>query len=141
MCEGERARSRGRERERLATAVFVENAALEQTRAREAGERAPGARAIVRRWGELLDRHGARAVFIARLLPLARTFVSLPAGARRVRLVPFIVLTTIGCALWAAAFVLVGVIAGDAWAAVGTILGSVLLALGMVTLVLSLTRR
>ena len=80
-------------------------------------------------------------MFIARLLPLARTFVSLPAGARRVRLVPFIVLTTIGCALWAAAFVLVGVIAGDAWAAVGTILGSVLLALGMVTLVLSLTRR
>ena len=139
MCGGERARSRGRERERLATAVFVENAALEQTRAREAGERAPGARAIVRRWGELLDRHSARAVFIARLLPLARTFVSLPAGARRVRLVPFIVLTTIGCALWAAAFVLVGVIAGDAWAAVGTILA--LLALGMVTLVLSLTRR
>jgi len=38
-----------------------------------------------------------------------------------------------------AAFVRVGVIAGDAWAAVGTILA--LLALGMVTLVLSLTRR
>jgi hypothetical protein len=53
---------------------------------------------VLRRCEGLLDRHGTRAVFIARLLPLARTFVSLPAGARRVRLVPFIALTTIGCA-------------------------------------------
>jgi membrane protein DedA with SNARE-associated domain len=47
----------------------------------------------------LFERHGARAVFIARLLPLARTFVSLPAGARRTPLLPFIALTTAGCAL------------------------------------------
>jgi hypothetical protein len=51
-------------------------------------------------------------VLIARLLPLARTFVSLPAGARHVRLLPFVALTTIGCALWAAALVLTGLLAG-----------------------------
>ena len=69
----------------------------------------PGGRAGAgTRWEALLDRHGTRAVFVARLLPLARTFVSLPAGARRVALGRFLVLTAAGCALWAVAFVLLG---------------------------------
>jgi hypothetical protein len=73
-------------------------------------------------------------VFLARLLPLARTFVSLPAGARRVPLAPFVVLTTIGCALWAALFVTLGLLCGAAWAAVSSILGKALLAIGAITL-------
>ena len=48
----------------------------------------PGARlrGVLARWESMLDRRGTRAVLIARLLPLARTFVSLPAGARRIPL-------------------------------------------------------
>jgi membrane protein DedA with SNARE-associated domain len=80
-------------------------------------------------------------VFVARLLPLARTFVSLPAGARRVPLATFVVLTTVGCALWAAAFVLAGLLAGDAWSGVSSLVGRVLLGVGVVVLVLSLARR
>jgi membrane protein DedA with SNARE-associated domain len=53
-------------------------------------ERVPVARSAPRRWDGLLARHGTRAVFLARLLPLARTFVSLPAGARRIRLGTFV---------------------------------------------------
>jgi membrane protein DedA with SNARE-associated domain len=104
-------------------------------------QRVPVARAVLHRWEALLDRHGTRAVFIARLLPLARTFVSLPAGARHVRLTPFIALTIIGCALWAAAFVLAGLILGTAWSTVGSTLGRVLLAVGLVAIALSVTRR
>jgi membrane protein DedA with SNARE-associated domain len=104
-------------------------------------ERLPGARRVLLRWEELLDRHGVRAVFIARLMPLARTFVSLPAGARRVKLVPFIALTTVGCALWAVAFVLVGMIVGTGWSAVTSIAGRVLLAVGLLTVAFSVTRR
>jgi len=50
--------------------------------------RLPVARTVLDRWGDLIERHGTRAVFFARLLPLARTFVSLPAGEQRVRLIP-----------------------------------------------------
>ena len=57
----------------------------------------PGVGALAARSEQLLERHGTRAVFFARLLPLARTFVSLPAGARRVPLLPFVALTTLGC--------------------------------------------
>jgi membrane protein DedA with SNARE-associated domain len=104
-------------------------------------ERVPLASALLRRWGYLLERHGLRAVFVARLMPLARTFVSLPAGARQVRLIPFVALTTAGCTLWATAFVLTGSIAGTAWAAVGSMLGRTLLLVGLVVIALSVTRR
>ncbi len=103
--------------------------------------RVPVAQRIIARWERLLDRHGARAVFVARLLPLARTFVSLPAGARRVELVSFIALTAAGCALWATAFVAAGVALGTAWTAVESVLGRVLLGLGLVVVAWSVTRR
>jgi membrane protein DedA with SNARE-associated domain len=99
----------------------------------------PGARVVLARWETLFERHGMRAVFLGRLLPLARTFVSLPAGARRVPLVPFVALTALGCALWACAFVLAGVLLGDAWSSVGSLLGRVLLVVGLVVLAATLT--
>jgi membrane protein DedA with SNARE-associated domain len=98
-------------------------------------------RGVLSRWEILIERHGTSAVFVARLLPLARTFVSLPAGARRVRLMPFVALTTAGCALWACAFVLLGLMVGAAWASLSSTLGRVLLVVGIITLVLSLVRR
>ncbi len=101
---------------------------------------APG-RAVLHRWEAPLERYGTRAVFLARLVPVARTFVSLPAGARRVRLGPFILLTAAGCALWAIAFVLAGDIAGTAWTTVGSTLGRVLLAAGAVCMLAISLRR
>jgi membrane protein DedA with SNARE-associated domain len=76
----------------------------------------------------LFARHGNRAVFLARLMPLARTFVSLPAGYSEVALVPFLLMTIAGCAIWVIAFVLLGVLAGNGWAELGGTVGDVLLA-------------
>lgn len=104
-------------------------------------QRLPFAGEVLRRWGGLLERHGTRAVLIARLLPLARTFVSLPAGARHIPLGRFIALTTIGCAIWALAFVVAGMIAANAWATVDSIAGRGLLAVGILVLAGSLLRR
>jgi len=98
----------------------------------------PVAGNVLRRWERLLDSRGVSAVFTARLMPLARTFVSLPAGARRVPLAPFLALTTLGCALWAVAFIFIGLLAGAAWAEVSSVLGRVLLVLGIVVIAFSL---
>jgi hypothetical protein len=57
-----------------------------------------------RRWS---DRYGGRAVFIVRLLPAVRTFVSLPAGYARLRPVRSAAYTAAGCGPW---------IGGQAWA-------------------------
>jgi membrane protein DedA with SNARE-associated domain len=98
--------------------------------------RVPGARRVLARYERTLGDHELRAVFVARLLPLARTFVSLPAGARRVPLAPFLGLTAAGCALWALTFVLLGEASGTAWSTVSTLAGQVTVGL-VVVLVLA----
>jgi membrane protein DedA with SNARE-associated domain len=50
------------------------------------------------------------AVFIGRLTPVVRSFISIPAGVFEMRLLPYTVLTAIGSAIWAFA------IAGAGWA-------------------------
>jgi membrane protein DedA with SNARE-associated domain len=104
-------------------------------------ERIPGISLGVARAERLLARHGTRAVLIARLLPLARTFVSVPAGAQRIPLRWFVLMTVIGCAIWATTFTFLGTLAGSAWATLSTTLGRILLAIGAVTLAMALAKR
>ena len=86
---------------------------------------------------QLFARRGDRTVFIARLLPLARSFVSLPAGHFGVSLWRFVLLTIAGCAIWSTAFVLAGSLAGSGWQMLATTIGrislpAVVLAVGLV---------
>jgi membrane protein DedA with SNARE-associated domain len=104
-------------------------------------EQLPVLGTILSRWDGLLERHGTRAVLIARLLPLARTFVSLPAGARHIPLPRFIALTTIGCALWALGLMLTGILAAGAWTNIDAVAGRVLLATGILLLAATVLRR
>jgi membrane protein DedA with SNARE-associated domain len=50
------------------------------------------------------DRHGDWAVFLGRITPVVRSFVSIPAGVVRMRLGLYTVLTLLGSALWCYAF-------------------------------------
>jgi len=93
------------------------------------------ARRGLARCDEVFSRHGSRAVFLARLMPLARTFVSLPAGHARVDIASFVVMTVLGCALWASAFSLLGLLLGSGWTMVSGPLGDALLALGALAVV------
>lgn len=83
----------------------------------------------------LLARHGGRAVFTARLLPLARTFISLPAGHARIGIARFTVLTTAGCAIWATGFELAGTLLGASWQHAGPALRVPLLICGAAVVV------
>jgi len=89
----------------------------------------------IERCERLFARRGDAAVFIARLLPLARTFVSLPAGHARIPLRRFLPLTLAGCAIWCAGFVLAGDIAGAGWEAVAGVAGRAMLAISALVLV------
>lgn len=66
------------------------------------------------RW---FERYGEWAVFIARLLPVIRTFISLPAGVARMRFGRFIVYTFLGSLPWCAVLTYAGVKLGENWAA------------------------
>ncbi|MER6623744.1 DedA family protein [Streptomyces sp. NPDC000931] len=69
-------------------------------------------------------RHGPKAVFFGRMIPLFRSFISVPAGVERMRLPLFLGLTTLGSAIWNTAFVLAGYALGDNWEQVSTIVSA-----------------
>ena len=101
--------------------------------------RLPGGGGVaIERCERLFARRGEAAVFIARLLPLARTFVSLPAGHARIPLRHFLPLTLAGCAIWCAGFVLAGDLAGSGWDAVAGVAGRAMLAISAVVLLVLL---
>ena len=93
------------------------------------GVGAYGGRAAWRRWGRYVllrpsdidradrwfDRHGTKAVLFGRLLPVVRTFISLPAGIARMPPVRFGIYTLIGCIPWTAALAWAGYAVGANW--------------------------
>ena len=60
-------------------------------------------------------RWGAPTVFFSRMLPIVRTFISLPAGVARMPFGRFTVLTLAGCIPWVLALALAGEAVGDEW--------------------------
>lgn len=72
------------------------------------------------RW---FQRWGQFGNFVARLLPIVRTFVSFPAGVFRIKFVPFAALTFVGSFLWCGALTLVGFFWGDHWERILGIMG------------------
>ena len=88
-----------------------------------------GGQPALRRWGRRLhvrqheldranqwfDRYGPRAVLIGRLLPVIRTFISLPAGIADMDPVRFGIYTTLGCIPWTAALACAGYAVGAKW--------------------------
>jgi membrane protein DedA with SNARE-associated domain len=64
------------------------------------------------RW---FEKYGDAAVFFTRMLPIVRTFISLPAGVARMPFVRFSVLTFLGCIPWVFMLTFIGKQAGDNW--------------------------
>lgn len=63
--------------------------------------------------------HGGKVVLLARMVPLLRSVVSIPAGMTRMPLGRFTLLTTVGSGLWNAALVTAGYRLGERWQDVG----------------------
>jgi len=85
--------------------------------------------AAVRRWGRRFgvrghdidravawfDRHGPSAVLFGRVVPVVRTFISLPAGFADMPAGRFGLFTTLGCIPWTAALGIAGYVLGTNW--------------------------
>jgi membrane protein DedA with SNARE-associated domain len=64
------------------------------------------------RW---FDSFGDAAVFLGRLTPVVRSFISIPAGVVRMPVVRFTVLTFLGCAPWCFGIAAAGWALGRSW--------------------------
>src|ERR671914_2513339 len=88
-----------------------------------------GGRPLIERWGryvflrkheldrahEWFERRGELAVFVSRLLPVVRTFISLPAGVARMPFGKFTLYTFLGCLPWTFALTWAGYVLGNNW--------------------------
>jgi membrane protein DedA with SNARE-associated domain len=88
-----------------------------------------GGRPLVTRFGKYLllnqhdldlterffGRYGSIAILIGRFVPVIRHLISIPAGAGRMRFVPFLVYTTIGACIWNTFLAWVGFHLGNHW--------------------------
>ena len=88
-----------------------------------------GGRPLIERWGRYLlirphevdrahawfERHGEAAVFWTRLVPLARAFISLPAGVARMPFRRFTTYTLLGVLPWCFGLAGAGSILGASW--------------------------
>jgi membrane protein DedA with SNARE-associated domain len=88
-----------------------------------------GGRPFLRRYGRFVfisqkeldwadrwfERYGERAVFVSRMLPVIRTFISVPAGVARMNVVRFTVLTFAGSFPWSFGLAWGGFALGENW--------------------------
>lgn len=88
-----------------------------------------GGRSFIRRWGKYVllreeelehadywfKKYGSPAIFFSRMLPIVRTFISLPAGIGRMRLPKFISYTFFGSLPWNFALAYIGWKLGQNW--------------------------
>ena len=65
------------------------------------------------------ERHGSLVLFFGRLVPVVRSVVSIPAGAEKMSLVRFTVLTAAGSVIWNAIWVAIGWGLGNEWEKAG----------------------
>jgi len=84
---------------------------------------------LIDRWGKYLrlkredvekaekwfQKHGRPTVFFCRFIPIVRSLISIPAGMASMPLGQFLLLTTIGTAIWNTVLVYLGAVMGERW--------------------------
>jgi len=60
-------------------------------------------------------RYGPWTVLVCRVIPVLRSLISIPAGMSKMPILPFVLLTTLGSAVWNTLIVGAGALLGDNW--------------------------
>jgi membrane protein DedA with SNARE-associated domain len=92
-----------------------------------------GGRAVIEKYGRYIlvsrrdldladkffNKYGSSAIFFSRLLPVIRTFISLPAGIAKMNFSKFVIYTFLGSLPWCYALAYIGKKLGDNWNILG----------------------
>jgi membrane protein DedA with SNARE-associated domain len=69
---------------------------------------------------EWFRKYGAFSIFFGRVVPVIRTFISLPAGIGKMNVVKFTSLTLLGSLIWSVFLTYVGLFLGSNWDTIGS---------------------
>jgi membrane protein DedA with SNARE-associated domain len=107
-----------------ALALYAVGALLGRDRTRAIAARLPLVKlSDIDRTEAWFARHGVKAVFFGRMVPLFRSFISLPAGIERMPMTSFLAFTALGSLIWNVIFVLAGYQLGENWRVVQDYVG------------------
>ena len=109
-----------------------------------------GGRALLERYGKFVfmreheldraeawwEKHGEAATFFGRLLPVVRTFISLPAGIAEMPIAKFTLFTLLGSAVWSYGLTFIGLQVGNNWERVSSYMRIPTILIGVALLVL-----
>ncbi len=79
----------------------------------------------------LFDKYGEPIVFVSRLLPVIRTFISFPAGVSRMRFGRFLVYSFVGSVPWCYFLAYIGMVLGRNWNSIRTYFHGADIAIGI----------
>ena len=85
------------------------------------------------RW---FNRYGSWSIFTSRLLPVVRTFISLPAGIARMHFIKFLIYTFLGSFIWCAGLAYGGYQLGEHWEQIRTVMRPFDLSIGILIIAL-----
>jgi membrane protein DedA with SNARE-associated domain len=68
---------------------------------------------------KFFNKYGSAAIFFSRLMPVVRTFISLPAGIAKMNFYKFVIYTFLGSLPWCLALGYLGKVLGDHWESLG----------------------
>ncbi|MFD3802973.1 DedA family protein [Streptomyces sp. NPDC058619] len=89
-------------------------------------------------------KHGTKAVFFGRMIPIFRSLISVPAGLERMPLPLFLLLTALGSSIWNFVLIMAGYWLGDQWETVEQYVGmfsKAVVALVVVALAVTIGRK
>jgi membrane protein DedA with SNARE-associated domain len=99
-----------------ALTLYLVGAMLGRDRVRAIAARLPLVRVgDVDRTEAWFARHGTKAVFFGRMVPVFRSLISIPAGVTRMPVPTFALLTVLGSLVWNTIFVMAGYLLGESW--------------------------
>ncbi|WP_341715571.1 DedA family protein [Micromonospora sp. FIMYZ51] len=99
-----------------ALALYYIGAGLGRERTRAIAAKLPLVKlSDIDRTEEWFLKHGVKAVFFGRMIPIFRSMISIPAGVERMPVLTFVLYTTLGSLIWNTTFVLAGYLLGDNW--------------------------
>ena len=96
--------------------------------------------ALADRW---FNKYGSWSIFLTRLLPVIRTFISLPAGIAKMHFTKFIIYTFLGSFIWCSGLAYGGYILGEHWEQIRVIMSPfipIIIAIGIVIIALYIYR-
>lgn len=99
-----------------ALAMYVVGAVFGRDRLYRVWERVPLVKTEdLERTEAWFDRHGRKAVFLGRMIPIFRSLISVPAGVQRMPMTQFVAFTLAGSLIWNVTWVTSGYVLGEQW--------------------------